>query len=94
MVYRNDANNHFNALQVSLQRSFTTGWLWQTQYMWSHGITDGSVGAGESIAVQNASCCACDRSSTNYDVRHTVTINSIYQLPFGPGRRYWRAGAR
>ncbi len=89
---RNDANSNFNALQASLQRSFTKGWLWQTQYMWSHTITDGSVGAGENVAVENASCRACDRSVSNYDVRHTITMNSIYELPFGPGRRYWRGG--
>jgi hypothetical protein len=86
----NDANSNFNALQASLKRTFTNGWLWQTQYMWSHAIADGSEGAGESIAIQNASCRACDRSDTNYDIRHTITMNSIYQLPFGPGRRYLR----
>ena len=24
-----------------------------------------------------------------FDVRHTITLNSIYELPFGPGRHYW-----
>ncbi|HEY3128391.1 MAG TPA: TonB-dependent receptor [Acidobacteriota bacterium] len=90
-VKRNDANSNFHALQASLQRSFTDGWLWQSQYMWSHAIADGSVGAGESISVQNASCRACDRSNTNFDVRHTITMNSIYQLPFGQGQRYFHA---
>ena len=71
-VKHNDGNSNFNALQVSLQRSFTHGWLWQTQYMWSHAITDASVGAGESIAIQNAACRACDRSDSPYDVRHTT----------------------
>ena len=88
----NDGNSNFNALQGSLQRSFSSGWLWQTQYMWSHAITDSSVGAGESVSVQNASCRACDRSNAPYDVRHTITTNSIYQLPFGPGRHYLRSG--
>jgi len=91
-VKHNDANSNFNALQASLQRAFTNGWLWQTQYMWSHAITDASVGAGESISVENASCRACDRSNSQYDVRHTITLNSVYQLPFGPGRRYWHSG--
>jgi hypothetical protein len=84
----NDANDNFNALQVSLKRRLTNGLLWQTQYMWSHGITDASIGAGESVSFQNMSCRACDRSSSPYDVRHTVTSNAIYQLPFGPGRRF------
>ena len=91
-IKHNDSNSNFNALQASLTRSFTSGWLWQTQYMWSHAITDNSVGAGESVPVQNASCRACDRSNSPFDVRHTITVNSVYQLPIGPGQRYWRAG--
>jgi hypothetical protein len=78
----NDGNNTFNALQLSLERRFTGGFLWQTQYMWSHGIADSSIGAGESIAFQNQACRACDRSDTNIDVRQTMTSNAIYQLPY------------
>jgi hypothetical protein len=88
----NDSNSNYHALVASLQRSFTSGWLWQTQYVWSHAITDGSVGTGETAQVQNASCRACDRSNSNFDVRHSLAINSVYQLPIGPGRSHWNAG--
>ena len=71
----NNGNSNFNALQVSLQRTFKNGFLWQTQYMWSHAITDASIGAGEAVSVENNSCLSCDRSSTNQDVRHTFTSN-------------------
>jgi hypothetical protein len=91
-VKHNDGNDNFNALQVSLKRSFTNGFLWQTQYMWSHSIADASVGAGESVGIQNAACRACDRSNSPYDVRHTMTTNAVYQLPFGQGKRYWNRG--
>jgi hypothetical protein len=78
----NDGNNNFNAWQTSLERRFTNGILWQTQYMWSHGITDSSIGAGESVTFQDQACRSCDRSDSNIDVRHTFTSNAIYQLPF------------
>jgi hypothetical protein len=84
----NDSNNTFNALQLSLQRRFVHGFLWQSQYMWSHGIADGSIGSGESVTFQNMSCRACDRSSSSIDVRHTMTSNAIYELPWGSGRRF------
>jgi len=84
----NDANNTFSAWQTSLTRRFTGGFLWQTQYMWSHGITDASIGAGESVTIQNMSCRACDRSDSPYDIRHTMTSNAIYELPFGAGKRF------
>jgi len=84
----NVGNNNFNALQASVERRFVNGLLFQMNYMWSHGITDASIGAGESVAFQNQSCRACDRSDTNVDVRHTVTIDAVYQLPFGSGKSF------
>jgi hypothetical protein len=88
----NDANNNFNALQVSLNRRFTRGLLYQMNYMLSHGITDASIGSGESVAIQDMACRACDRSNTNIDVRHTMTSNFIYDLPFGQGRQFLQSG--
>lgn len=84
----NDANNNFNALQASLHRRFTRGLLFQMNYMWSHGITDSSIGSGESVAIQNMSCRACDRSSSNIDVRHNLIANAVYELPFARGHRF------
>lgn len=84
----NDGNNNFNALQASLQRRFVRGLLLQANYMWSHGIGDASIGSGESLTFQDMACRACDRSSTSIDVRHTLTTNGIYELPFGYGKRF------
>jgi hypothetical protein len=81
----NDGNSNFHTLQLSLQRRFVHGFLWQTQYMWSHGIADSSIGSGESVAFQNQACRACDRSDSSIDVRHVMTTNAVYQLPFGTG---------
>ncbi len=88
----NDGNNSFNAFQASVERRFVSGLLFQMNYMWSHGITDASIGSGESVAFQNQNCRACDRSDTNIDVRHTVTMNGVYELPFGHGKRFLTGG--
>jgi TonB dependent receptor-like, beta-barrel len=91
--YKNNlGNSNFNSLQVSLQRHLTNGWLWGTQYMWSHGLADEGFGAGDTISVQNVSCFKCDYSDTDIDVRQSISVNSVYELPFGPGRRFLSAG--
>jgi carboxypeptidase family protein/TonB-dependent receptor-like protein len=87
----NDSNSNFHSFLASLHRSFTSGWLWQTQYIWSHAIADGSAGTGETAQIQNASCRVCDQSDATFDVRHNLTMNSVYQLPIGPGRSHWNA---
>jgi hypothetical protein len=88
----NDGNNTFNALQVSLNRHFTRGLLFQMNYMWSHGIADSSIGSGESVAIESMSCRSCDRSSSNVDVRHNMTANFVYNLPFGRGKQFLTSG--
>jgi hypothetical protein len=88
----NDGNNNFNALQASIHRRFTHGLLFQANYMWSHGITDASIGSGESVAFQDQSCRACDRSSTNIDVRHNLVANGVYELPFGRNKPFLASG--
>ena len=81
----NDGNNNFNALQASLQRRFAHGLLFQANYMWSHGITDASDGSGTSVGFQDMGCRACDRSSSDIDVRQNLVTNGVWELPFGAG---------
>ena len=88
----NTGNDDFNALQAQIHRRFKNGLMLQSNYMWAHGITDASIGAGESVSFQNMSCRACDRSSTNIDVRHYFTTNAIYELPFGKGKPFAQSG--
>jgi len=88
----NTGNAEFSALQAQIHRRFKSGLMVQSNYMWSHGITDASIGAGESVSFQNNSCRACDRSSTNIDVRQYFTTNAIYELPFGKGKPFAQDG--
>jgi hypothetical protein len=85
-------SSNFNALQLSLYRRVGRGLNLGTEYMWSHSINDNSTGGGEGTQPQSALCRACDRGNSNTDVRHTITSNWIYQLPFGPGQRMLASG--
>ncbi len=77
----NWGNSSFHGLQSSLQRSFSKGWLMQAQYMWSK-IIDDNAGSGDGAEIMIASCRTCERGVANWDVRHTFTANSVYELPF------------
>lgn len=88
----NDGNSNFNALQLSLHRRAGRSLTWGTEYMWSHSINDNSIGGGEGTQPQSALCRACDRGNSNQDVRHTITSNWVYALPFGQGQRYLTTG--
>jgi hypothetical protein len=82
-----DANSNLQALQVSLRRNLRTGLLVSANYQWSHGISDGSNGDGESDTPENMNCRSCERGNTDFDVRHNFTANAIWMLPVGRGRQ-------
>ena len=81
---------NFHGLQFSLYRRASAGLQLGTQYMWSHAFDEGSLGGGESTAIQKADCRSCEYGPTNQDVRHTLTVNGVYELPFGRDGRSGR----
>ena len=86
------SHSNFNALQLSLHRRVGQGLNLGTEYMWSHSINDNGTGGGEAQQPQNQLCRVCDRGNSPSDVRHHITANWIYQLPFGPGQRMLKTG--
>ena len=81
-----ESRTSFNGLQLSLHRQMSDGFLFGAQYMWSHALDEGALGGGESQEPQNAACRSCEWGTTNQDIPHTLTVNWVYELPFGTGR--------
>jgi hypothetical protein len=87
--WRGDVGNStFHALQLNARRAFQNGFLFSANYMWSHSINDGSIGGGESDTPQDSFCRSCDKASSDDDVRRVFNLSTVYQLPFGAGKRY------
>ena len=85
--YKSDiGSSTYDALLLSLERRFSNGVSFQSRYTWSHSINDGSVGGGESNGPENVNCLACDKGPSVFDVRNNITVNTVYELPFGPGK--------
>ena len=86
--WRGDVGNStFEALQSNVRRTFTNGLLLSANYMWSHSINDGSIGGGESDTPQNSFCRACDKASSDDDIRQTFNLSAVYAVPFK--NRFW-----
>jgi hypothetical protein len=89
VTWRGDVGNStFHALQFNVRRAFSNGFLVTSNYMWSHSINDGSIGGGDSDVPQNSFCRSCDKGNSDFDIRHLFNISTVYQLPFGAGKRF------
>ena len=89
-------DSNYEALSLSLRRTFSRGLLASANYTWGHEIDDDSNGSGDgdSIAPQNVSCQPTGASQCGeysggaFDVRHAFNANAIYDLPFGTGKAF------
>jgi hypothetical protein len=84
----NSNSSSYDGLVGSLQRSFTHGLLLSTNYAYTHQIDQDAPGGGDSDNPQNPACMACERASGDFDARHVVNANVVYDLPFGPGKAF------
>lgn len=73
-------NSQYHALQVSLKRSPANGFSYLVSYTWSKNIDLGSP--------QNPYDMRDARSVASVDLPHVLTVSMLYELPFGPGRRF------
>ncbi|MCX6593402.1 MAG: TonB-dependent receptor [Acidobacteria bacterium] len=86
-VRANGANSQYHGLTVALRRARGPA-TFGANYQWSHAIDEFSAGGDDAGYPQNVSCRACDRASSDFDIRHSFQFNSLYELPFGRGHRH------
>ena len=91
--YKSDVGSStYHALEVSIERRFDNGFSFESRYTYAHSINDGSVGGGESNGPENVNCLPCDKGPSIFDIRHNFTANAVYELPFGPGKKFLNDG--
>ncbi len=44
------------------------------------------------MTIENMACRSCDRSNSSIDVRHNLTSDLVYELPFGHGKQFVTEG--
>ncbi|HUS20122.1 MAG TPA: TonB-dependent receptor [Terriglobales bacterium] len=85
------ANSDYHGLAVSVRQRWST-LTWDLNYTWSHSIDDTS-GLQNSTAfgggfILNPIRQRDSRANSDFDVRHQVNFNSVFQFPFGRGKRF------
>jgi Carboxypeptidase regulatory-like domain len=88
----NQGSSTYNGLLVSLRKRFSKGLQFDFNYTLSNSIDNSSsivntVTGGLVCDLRNLRIC---RGPSDFDIRHIININGIYELPFGKG--HWLAG--
>ncbi len=51
-----------------------------------------SIGGGATVVAQNDQDLAAERALSSFDQRHRFNVNSVFEFPFGPNRRWLSHG--
>lgn len=100
LYFGNKSYSNYNGLLTSLHKKLSHGLQFDVNYTYSHSIDNSStiannatgsnptVGYGGFLcdAIRLTSC----RANSDFDLTHSITVDGLYDLPFGRGR--WLGG--
>jgi outer membrane receptor protein involved in Fe transport len=78
-------HTEYDGMTLGLKRGFSRGLLVQAHYTLGRS-RDNNAGNGEGSEWQDARCGECEWGPSDFDARHSLAVNLVYELPFGDGR--------
>lgn len=90
----NGARNYYNAFQAEFRRRFNDGLSFQANYTFSKDLTD-AVGTAQALfdPFLDLNNPDLEYSRADFDQTHSFNFNTIYELPFGRGKRFLSQGS-
>jgi hypothetical protein len=88
-LFQNGGWYQYHALQVEARRRFSAGLYFQANYTFSKNLTN-AIGTSQTLVepyldINNKSL---EKQRADYDLTHVFNFNSIYELPFGRGKKF------
>ncbi len=91
-TYSTVGKSWYNAFQFSLRKRFQQGLSFDINYTYSHSIdtASGNEASGSITGLNylNPLTENANKGNSDFDVRHLVNANYIYELPFGKGKMF------
>lgn len=88
----NGADSSYHALQIDFRQRLSKGLLMQANYAWSKSLSSlFAVNASLFQDYRTIRAPGLNKGLSPFDINHAFKTNWIYELPFGPGKR-WTTG--
>jgi hypothetical protein len=83
----------YHGLQAEIRKRLSHGWYYQVNYTWSKAFTNAEQAQAEfSPYLDNTIGDPLEKKRLNQDVSHIINGNAVYELPFGPGKKFMNRG--
>jgi hypothetical protein len=91
---RFDATANYHSMSLQVARRLAAGLTFQSSYAFSKALSESdafnsnNIIRGVAQASQYPPDRRLDRSESLFSIRHRATVNAVYELPVGRGRRF------
>jgi hypothetical protein len=83
----------YESLQAHIEKRYSSGLTFGASYTYSMYLADaGNPNGGGNGNYQNDLCIACNWGPTPDDYKHVLSVNHVYELPFGPQQKFLNHG--
>lgn len=93
-TWMNAGTAEFHGATLSIRRAYRSGLAFDFNYTLSHSIDNASAAEGsaklDGAVIQNIYDPGQFRGSSDFDIRHNINANVIYELPFGRNKMLLR----
>jgi hypothetical protein len=92
-VWTDQGFSTYHSLQTRLVKRLSSGWQFSANYTLAKSLDNNSAGSSGSNdsdtgALNNPNNRALEKGRSSFDARHRFVISAVYELPFGPGRKF------
>jgi outer membrane receptor protein involved in Fe transport len=84
----NVATSSYHGLQAKLEKRFSKGLTFRLNYSFSKAMDVGGSGFANSASPQDPNNFKADAALSSLDRAHILSLDWVYQLPFGKGKRF------
>ncbi|HUA19425.1 MAG TPA: carboxypeptidase-like regulatory domain-containing protein [Bryobacteraceae bacterium] len=96
ILIKSVGNATYDGLQLTFRKRFGYGLDFQAAYTWSHAIDDSNdplvAPGGDRNIARDSFDLQEDRGSSDFDLRHRLIVNWLYELPVGAGHAHFNHG--
>jgi hypothetical protein len=86
LIDQNNGMSSYDGLQMALTQNLKSGLQFGLNYTWAHAIDNVQDYGIWSTAPQDNNNFKGERGNSSDDIRHTVSYQVLYELPFGHGK--------
>jgi hypothetical protein len=90
LMYESSASSNYHGLQVGLNRRYHQGLTYGVAYTFSKALDDGSTDGTQAEDINNF---RAEKSHSDFDRNHILTMNYVYELPFWRHGTHWHEKA-